>query len=198
MNLSYLGDALDHWKGALFEFLVAEHLLLDLAVDPMATDETPWKHHDFKLFARLLRVSDKQVLRHRSTLSARSTYFAEIAHEGDLFLDPDTGIDTGTGSPIKKYVKPREVAQLLYLSGLEQRVVAIYQHIRAQETRARVDRCLDALAVTVQHFGWCSYESGTVAMLFLSLDAKRTMGIARGFRDLLGAHAANRIWASAR
>lgn len=191
MNLAYLGDALDHWKGSLFEFLVGERLLRDFAVDPMATDGDQWTPDDFALFARLLRIGEPQILRHKSSLAARSRYFAEIEHRGDLFLDPDTGIDTGGGSPVEKYLKPRELAALL--ESPKTRVVAVYQHVRAQKTRVRVDACLRVLIDVVGGAGWCSYESGTVAMLFLSHDAARTITIAEAFGRLLGRHAEGRV-----
>ena len=190
MNLAYLGDVLDHWKGSLFEFLKAERLLRDLAVDPMANDGDKWTADDFALFARLLHVTKSQILRHESPLATRVRYFAEITHKGDLFLDPDTGIDTGGGSPIDRYVKPRELASLL---GADGRVVAVYQHVRAQKTCVRVDGCLRAIADVVGGAGWCSYESGTVAMLLLSRDPARTTAIAKGFGRLLGKHAAGRV-----
>lgn len=191
MNLAYLGDALDHWKGSLFEYLAGESLLRDFAVDPMATDGSEWTPDDFALFARLLRLREPQILRHKSSLAARSRYFAEIAHRGDLFVDPDTGIDTGGGSPIDKYIKPGELAALL--EGPKTRVVAVYQHVRAQKTCVRVDACLRELAVAASGTGWCSYESGTVAMLFLSHDAARTNSIAGAFSRLLGRHADGRV-----
>ncbi|SRR6266571_3761248 len=191
MNLAYLGDALDHWKGSLFQFLIAEGLLRDFGVDPMATDSTAWTAADYALFARLLRLSESQILRHESPLAARRNYFAEITHSGDLFLDPDTGIDTGGGSPVDKYVKPGELATLLQRP--DARLVAVYQHVRAQKTCVRVDGCLRALADVVGGTGWCSYESGTVAMLFLSRDAARTAAIAKGFCSLLGRHAEGRV-----
>ena len=191
MNLAYLGDALDHWKGSLFQFLEAERLVRNFAVDPMATDGAQWTVDDFELFARLLRVTDPQILRHRFSLSARDKYFAEITHSGDLFLDPDTGIDTGSGSPVDKYVKPQEIGNLLKTP--DGRVVAVYQHVRAQKTSIRVDVCLAALINFVDHTGWCSYESGNVAMLFLSRDITRTTAIANGFGHLLGRHAEGRV-----
>jgi len=40
MNLRYLGDALDHWKGSLFESLQQANILHDFAVDAMASDWT--------------------------------------------------------------------------------------------------------------------------------------------------------------
>jgi hypothetical protein len=38
LNLIYLGDALDHWKGSLFESLQQEKAVQGLAVDPMTSD----------------------------------------------------------------------------------------------------------------------------------------------------------------
>ena len=191
MNLMYLGDALDHWKGSLFEFLQAERLLRDFAVDPMATDGHLWRDADFALFARLLRVNPTQILHHKMPLTERAPYFTEIDHTGDLFLDPDTGIQTSGDGHAAKYVKPHELAGLL--RNQDTRIVAVYQHVRAQRTSVRVDGCLRALAEVVAHIGWCSYESGTVAMLFLSQDRDRTTGIDEGFRRLLGRHAEDRV-----
>jgi hypothetical protein len=71
--------------------------------------------------------------------------------------------------------------------------VAVYQHVRGQKTSIRVDGCLGALAGVVDHTGWCSYESGNVAMLFLSRDVARTTAIASGFGRLLGRHADGRV-----
>lgn len=191
MNLTYLGDALDHWKGSLFEFLEGERLLRNFAVDPMATDGHLWRDADFALFARLLRVNPTQILRHKFPLTARPAYFAEISHTGDLFLDPDTGIQTGGNGLVAKYVKPHELAGLL--RSQDARMVVVYQHVRAQRTSIRVDGCLRALAEVAADTGWCSYESGTVAMLFLSHDAKRTTAIADGFGRLLRRHAEGRV-----
>src|SRR5262249_44692157 len=86
MNLRYLGDALDHWKGSLFERLQRETLLRSFAVDAMATDAEDWQPVDFALFANLLHIEERQILRHKHLLEIdRGGCFSEIAHEGDLF-----------------------------------------------------------------------------------------------------------------
>ena len=154
MNLEYLGDALDHWKGSLFEYLRAEGLLRDFAVDPMATDRDRWNEADFFLFARLLRIRRNQIIPHEASLLTRDKYFAEIVHGGDVFLDPDTGIATSGSSQIAKYVRPRELATLL--GSARGRVVAVYQHVRAQKACVRVDRCLAAIGEEIDDAGWCS------------------------------------------
>ena len=43
MNLKFLGDALDHWKGSLLQWMRTEKLLVDLKVDLMATEATNWR-----------------------------------------------------------------------------------------------------------------------------------------------------------
>jgi hypothetical protein len=191
LNLDYLGDALDHWKGSLFEFLHVRHILRDFAVDPMASDAHLWTETDFELLARLMRINKTQILRHGAQLTERALYFDEINHSGDLFLDPDTGIQTSGNGHATKYVKPGELAGLLRKE--PNRIVAVYQHVRAQRTAERVDGCLQALALVAADFGWCSYEAGTVAMLFLSQDKDRTNAVADGFRGLLGRHADGRV-----
>lgn len=190
MNLEYLGDALDHWKGSLFEYLQAQCVLRDFAVDPMATDQDQWSEADFSLFARLLRIQRHQIIPHEVSLLSRARYFAEIVHRGDIFLDPDTGIDTSGSSQIAKYVRPTEVATLL--RSTHRPLVAVYQHVRAQKTCVRVDGCLTALAKKIAT-GWCSYESPTVAMLFFCDEDTRTREIAKALAELLGRHAERRV-----
>ncbi|HXE76293.1 MAG TPA: hypothetical protein VNN18_11770 [Candidatus Xenobia bacterium] len=192
MNLKFLGDALDHWKGSLFQSLGAAQILRDFAVDPMVTDQESWKEVDFDVLARLLRISPAQIIRHQVTLRDRTKFFGEISHEGDLFIDPDTGVKTkGVKRNRNRYVTPAEVGQLLDRS--PERLLIIYQHIRGKPVSARVGEVLDTLRDEIGHFGACSYESPTVAMLFLSRARLRTTSVAKHFRTLLGRHAEERI-----
>jgi hypothetical protein len=191
MNLEHLGDALDHWKGSLFQYLRTKCILQDFAVDPMVTDHEPWTEDDFVVFARLLHIEPRQIIRHEASLTARGPYFDEIVHRGDLFLDPDIGIATSGAAPIAKYVKPREVAELLHPG--RGRVLAVYQHVRGQKTYARVDGCVAAIAKEIDAVGWCSYESSTVAMLFLCSDATRTQEVCSALHALLGRHGERRV-----
>jgi hypothetical protein len=190
MNLAYLGDALDYWKGALFEFLAARHLLHEFAVDPMASDLASWRATDYALFAELLRVRPEQIIRHRARLTTPQQYFDEIHHRGDLFVDPDTGIATCRVLDREKYVRPEDVQSLLSVG--RNRLVVVYQHVRARKVATRVDEVVACVAGSVS-LAWCSYESGTVAMLFLSLAERRTQNIATALREKLGRHAARRV-----
>lgn len=204
MNLTHLGDALDHWKGSLFEFLEREKLLRDFAADPMASDGNAWIEEDFELYARLLRIQPTQILHHQQPLADRADYFGEIHHRGDLFVDPDTGIRTSGCRRAYRYVEPQELVALLESpdgGGTPPRVVVVYQHVRGQQTAERVDACIRAVADAIQvaaegdwgDSGWAAYESPTVAMLFLCKDKCRTEALAAGFRQWLGRHAQGRI-----
>lgn len=193
MNLAYLGDPLDHWKGALFESLQKGGVLKEFAVDPMASDLESWKPEDFTLLARLLKVRPDQIITHDSNLQDRTSYFAEISHHGDLFLDPDTGVATWqvTGVKVRQFVRPSEIKQLL--DSQFHRLVMFYQHVRAQKVRDRVDAVLGALRHEAGEYSWCSYECPTVAMLFLARTPDRPASVRKHFANLLGRHATGRI-----
>jgi hypothetical protein len=72
-------------------------------------------------------------------------------------------------------------------------LIAVYQHVRGQQVRSRVDCVLDGLKSEIGNFGWCSYESANVAMVFLTRKAERTSQIAEHFKNLLGRHVSRRI-----
>jgi hypothetical protein len=96
MKLAYLGDAHDHWKGSVFQYLQEGEILRNFLVDSMATDASPWNTANSKLYAHLLRIEETQLVQHDRTLfqdrKSRRRYFLNIPPTGDLFLDPDTGI----------------------------------------------------------------------------------------------------------
>jgi len=165
-------------------------LVHDFAVDPMASDREAWQLEDFALLARLLRVDRSRLIPHRVGLSDRKRYFAEIAHTGDLFVDPDTGVATGRVKEPKRYIRPGEIAQLLEVPD---RLLVVYQHVQRQEVSARVDAVRQKLEEAVPELQWCSYESGTVAMLFCARSKQRTSAVAAHFAVLLGRHADGRI-----
>ena len=190
MNRKYLGDALDHWKGSLFELLRESQLLHDLAIDPMAADWIHWRPEDVAAFARLLRVNESQVISHKAGLTDRRKYFSEIEHSGDLFLDPDVGIATGRVKNMSQYITPAEIESL---AGRSDRPVAIYQHVRGKTTAKRVDEVCFCLKGAVNGLHWVSYESATVPMMFLSRSDSRLAEVASAFRRLLGDHAGTRI-----
>jgi len=190
VNLAFLGDALDHWKGSLFESLQQAGVVRDFAVDPMASDGDAWQPEDFSVLARLLRIDRSRLISHHVGLSSREQYFEEIAHRGDLFVDPDTGVATGKVKKLESYIKPVEIAQLLEVPD---RLLVVYQHVRAQPVCERVDAVCRKLQETTSRFHWCSYESGTVAMMFLARAKKRTAPVATHFFSMLGRHATGRI-----
>ena len=190
MNLAFLGDALDHWKGSLFESLQKGGILKNFAVDPMASDLAAWKLEDFSLFSTLLRIDRLQIVPHNCTLADRKSYFAEIQHPGDLFLDPDTGVATGTRRASVQHLAASEIAALV---GSSDRLLAIYQHVRAHRVSERVDAVCRVIRNEMPECQWCSYESGTVAMIFIAREPERTIAVAEHFSGLLGRHATGRI-----
>jgi len=192
MNLQFLGDALDHWKGSVFEELQDSSLLNDFRVDAMASDSEKWEQTDYRLYAKLLRVKQAQLVVHKNALSRdRTKYFNEIPAIGDLFLDPDTGFKTGTVSTLSQYLRATELHDLLEKN--KDRIIAVYQHVRAKRTRNRVEEVLLALRNERRRFFCTSYESGTVALLFFGSEPKRIEAIREHFCALLGRHAASRI-----
>ncbi len=190
MNRQFLGDALDHWKGSVFEGLGG--CLMNFRVDAMASDAERWKRQDWSLYANLLRTQPEKILYHRySLVRDRNAYFKEISGGCDLFLDPDTGIKTSRVKEPYKYLCPKELLALLNTD--RNRVVIVYQHIRGKKTRERVEQVLEVIRLHKQEFYCTSYESGTVALLFFSMTRRRVKAIADSFVTLLGSHAKSRI-----
>jgi len=157
----------------------------------MFSDSENWTAQDVELYARLTRVQPTQLIRHRAGLETRDAYFSEIQHSGDLFLDPDTGIATGRVAAPRGYVMPGEIGRLL--DSAPARLLAVYQHVRAQPVRVRVTSVLALLQRNVGPLSSVSYESGTVAMLFLSRERRRAAEVDAHFTSFLGRHATGRI-----
>src|ERR1043165_927530 len=113
MNVKYLGDALDHWKGALFAHLVEHHRLSNLVAYPMATDWEAWTDDDYRLYARLLRIAPHAVSRSTLQLTSRSRDFVSADRSSDVFLDPNTGIATAGVRNREDYALVEDVCGLL-------------------------------------------------------------------------------------
>lgn len=109
----------------------------------MSSDMEPWGADDYDVFKRLMRISNSEIIRHRVPLINREAYFAEIAHLGDLFLDPETGVATGKVRQRECYVFPFEVRRLLDTT--ERRIIAIYQHACVKNVSHPVNQVLEAL-----------------------------------------------------
>jgi len=192
MNRQYMGDALDHWKGSVFEYLQRERVLRSFLVDPMATDASRWNRDDTRLFARLLRIEERQLVQHTHDLRQdRKRYFAEMSPTGDLFLDPDTGIKTGRVKHLEQYVLPKEIFDAMATE--ENRMIVVYQHIRAEKTRSRLEKIVAALRAQERSFSCSSYESPTVALLFLCRAADRAEAVRDCFKRFLGTNWNKRI-----
>ena len=167
MNLKFLGDALDHWKGSLFTLLQEQGILEGFVIDMMATDFSQWGEVDRRLYSDLLRIRTNQLIHHTEGLTAdRGRYFGELLQAtGDLFLDPDTGVCTNR-HPGPEHLKASELHQVLDRS--TERVVFVYQSIRARRTHERMLEIMNWLRQNGPDFRAYSYESPSVAMLILS------------------------------
>ena len=196
MKHEFLGDALDHWKGSLIGQLLGRGLVQDFAVDPMCTDPKLWNDDDVAAYARLLHVERHQIVSHTDKVDLaaknRAAYFEETMekHHGDLFLDPDTGIYTGTRQPHAKHVTAKEIHGLL--PDASKRLIMIYQHAAHAPMSERVDEVTKVLQEEIPSCAWASYESATVAMLFVSLGQEGPRKVAEFFQEELGPRATER------
>ena len=181
MKLEFLGDAFDCWKGFLFLHLQNEGILKDFSVDPMITDISNWHGSGWKLYANLLQIRRNQIIKHKTKLEEnREKYFSEITHEGDLFLDPNTGIAPKNYSPIKNYIKVEEVHRLLDNKSL--RLLCIYQHApRAQQFSDRINELVSVLNNAEKIF-CLAYITPAAALLFLSKKENRVMQVNTHFK----------------
>lgn len=190
MNSKYLGDALDHWKGSLIEYLSDEALVNNLVVEPMITDLMPWSTNDIETYRRLLRLKPSDQIYHdRSTFSGnRKEYFDELPDNTDLFIDPDTGI--ATGRALRKHIKVSELNSLL---GNLNRVVMVYQHSAKSFFLERICEISEILSLNIRSVHCTVYESGQVAMFFMSRNKGRIQKIRDNLRVHLQGTAENRI-----
>jgi hypothetical protein len=191
MHREYLGDALDHWKGGLFELLQSEGVLHNFNVDAMASDGH-WDDDEIDLYARLLRVNRQQFVRHCFDLvKDRAKYFSEIPKKGDIFFDPDRGI-LADAYPRFRHLTPTELFEIM--NGEPARIVAVYQHKWQRKTMATtMEQVLAALESRNMPFACSWYSSGTVAMLFISQTRDRVKSVRDCFCQLLGQRANRRV-----
>jgi len=192
MKLEFLGDALDHFKGSVFEALQSSNILENFLVDGMISDIDNWAPEHLSLYANLLRVKRHQIVEHKAHLDInRKSYFDEIPQSGDLFLDPDTGIKTSPVNEVQKYLKKEELLSLM--KSQKQRVVAVYQHKSRKDLKLRVDDILKYLRLGEPDCNCLSYLAGNVALLFFCFQPERIEAIRGHFHKFLGSRSDNRV-----
>jgi hypothetical protein len=76
--------------------------------------------------------------------------FLRNRSERGLFLNPDTGIRDGVQQEKYKYPLPAGLFELM--GAAPARIISVYQHVRAEATRQRVERALTALPRPPPHF----------------------------------------------
>jgi len=191
VNLRFLGDVHDHWKGSMIDLLLRNNLLEKFKVDPMLTDYSQWGEIDYSLYCKILRIKRSMLIHHSEDLClSRKTYIDEILSvEGDIFFDPDIGICTNT-RPGYEHLKASEL--YLILNHIPSRIVMVYQHIRARKARERIVEIFDYLQKQGAGINALSYHSASVAMLFLSKDSERYYRFCKYFEQMLDWHS-NRL-----
>lgn len=196
MHLNFLGDVLDHWKSSLFRILNEADVLADFAVDPMVTEQEDelWSASAAVIFARILCLKPEQILSHQVRLREdRRAYFTEISHRGDLFLDPDVGIQTqGVRAEPEKYLKPLEVKDLLQINPY--RLLIVFQFVRSRRVADRLKTIFAEVATKSAPLHGCAYKSGNAAMVFLAKERSRIRRVEACFESLLGEHAERRLY----
>jgi len=212
MNLKYLGDAKDWWKGAVLTCLRRTGAIRSPQVVPMFTDVGRWSDEDLDSYVAFLGIEGRGLLFTESpyrlfTQARREEYFEAVLkwtlgpaeRDRDLFLDPDTGLSV-KGS--KKHVRPEECWSLV--QDRPDKVVVVYQHgARAPEARPweemRLRCALDAVegghGLALASGGQSSSDlpKGDAALLFLSLDKSRIAAVEKSLSDALGSNAEKRI-----
>ena len=191
MNLEHLGDALDHWKGAIFSQLRNNDWFRDFAVDPMITNQTPWDDADTGVYRKLLDLEDNEPVLHANALFSHQTrqqYFKELIHGGDMFLDPDTGIATAPTDA--QHVTVDEIHSLFRGDYMEDRTILVFQHAGHDPFAARIEQLAGRVIAPENNLDrdlyCCSYECGRVAMLFLSVNRDRLMSVPKIFSGFIG------------
>ncbi|MGK3964067.1 hypothetical protein WMF38_07790 [Sorangium sp. So ce118] len=187
MQRRWLGDALDFWKGSFLDVLRScSPSPLDLRVLPMFTG-SGWNAAEIDTYARILGVSATALLvTAQLTKAGRAGYFARCSRQitGDVFIDPDIGIETSRPGPA--YVSVDEVIALL----AQDNVVAVYQH---RPRRGRAPWLVKYVAlVSAKGAITIGYESAQVGMLFVTRSSARGVALRLALSTRLGAVASAR------
>jgi hypothetical protein len=175
MNLTHLGDAFDFWKGGVIGALAGLGHLQDVHVLPMITDwpiRERWQDGHFALYAALLGVARERVLRQdvEFTTETRADYFRIDPHLGDVFVDPDTGIEPTTRGGTE-HMRRQEIAMLLPAEA--SRIVLVYQHAYRKDDYAAATLKQIAADDCLRGCHAFAYKGGNVSMIFVSRDGAR-------------------------
>jgi len=189
LKIAHLRDALDHWKGSLIDVIGDE----GLNVVPMLTDRNEWTQEHFETYARLLCRKPENVLKkERGDLFSNRTrhgYFCNM-DEGDLFLDPDTGIAPDEKAE-KEHINLSEIVSLL--PAPSSRMLLIYQHASREKDGPRKKLQLLRDTQGLRECGIFAYDSGMVSMIGISRNRDRTDKASARLKIWLGPVASTRI-----
>ena len=196
MNSKHLGDAFDHWKGAIIQR--TERVFGEkIAVIPMVTDDKPWDNKMKEAYSQLINVDRELILDwNQLTKENRKWYFQNIFNRyypGDLFIDPDIGVTLEKYEHDPKYLRVDEIKILLDNGKVFNRVILIYQHRPRELLSERVKKITDNIRREVEKLDAVTYECGDVAMLFFSYDRDRLKRIENHLVKMLSSDPLNRV-----
>ena len=194
MNARFLGDAMGYWKGSLIRILADNDVIHDLAVEPMITGREPWTEEDLLTYRRLLGLRSNIICHEYSIFSGRrEQYFRGTEHDGDLLLDPDTGIYTGVRVPTRKHITVPEIRCLLERHETCTPLLIVYQHSARGLLREKLMGIQKTLLQEIPGTRCIAYEGGCVAMFFISKDRARIQCTYNALREHLTGTAENRV-----
>lgn len=197
MNREYFGDALDAYKervlriGFSLEGAKADKLRNTIRIAPLLTDER-WEDKEPKRYAELVlgkEASEELVVVHDKPYKSRNneSYLNELltglGEVPNLFLDPDTGMETKGGTVTDAHVSFESVQHLLGANGKPgtAKVVAVYQHAirEGRYVCGIIDRAKQKELVSVAHYG------GAASILFFATTNEALTGVYTRLRDAL-------------
>lgn len=192
MNTKYLGDSLDLWKRAIFCRLIADSVIQNIGIIPMATGK--WSEDDKRTYAKMIGIHLKDIAFDDNWLVSRkkrNEYFSQLPltyKKRDLFFDPDTGLmPTSQKSPKQEHISIEEIKPFLS-DGDIKHILIIYQHAHRRKTW--IEDSLTRLKVLGYCFG---YRGGQVGMLFISKNESRLIQARDSLKKLLASCADKRI-----
>lgn len=185
MRREYIGDNLDmvkriHLRDCRLPFK-------NLIVEPLITNEEPWQDMDFSVYADCLGVDVTQIRRGDNQPwtelhpARRTDWLQEHqSHHGDIFLDPDSGLDPPSGGNLR-HVPTAAVQGLLAREIGAHRIVMVYQHM-PQRTGAAIGQ----LATVVRNRVSAVRDQNRGIHAFAVLGQHATMIYFSGNRDRIG------------
>jgi hypothetical protein len=171
MKLDYLGDSLDFFKGAVLSRLESEGLVRNLKIVPMFSDAAAWTPNRIGVYASLLGKAPQDVQpegEHALFPDNLDFYRMRVkasCETGDLFIDPDTGIEP-EALVDSKHLRRSDLDALVLAEA--SRLVIVYQHNARREMEQDVQSWRKSLGKLSRGTIWGVFHGGHAALILLS------------------------------